>query len=50
MSNKVFFKIYYCSTNKMYDFTILNSITKEVIYHYHFSNLKEINNLIQTYK
>ena len=48
--NKTFFQIYYCSKNKMYDFTILNSNTKEVIYHYHFTNLKEINNLIQTYK
>jgi len=48
--NKTYFKIYYCSNHKMYDFTILNSNTEEVIYHYHFSNLKEINKLIQTYK
>ena len=48
--NKTFFQIYYCSKNKMYDFTILNSNTKEVIYHYHFSNLNEINKLIQEYK
>jgi hypothetical protein len=49
-SNKTFFQIYYCSKNKMYDFTIFNSITKKVIYHYHFSNLKQINKLIQNYK
>jgi hypothetical protein len=49
-SNKTFFQIYYCSKHKMYDFTIFNSNTKEVIYHYHFSNLKDINKLIQTYK
>jgi len=55
MSNTIFkntnyFKIYYCSKHKMYDFTILNSTTDEVIYHYHFSNLKQINKLIQNYK
>ena len=49
-NNKTFFQIYYCHNNKMYDFTIFNSSTKEVIYHYHFSNLKEINKLIQEYK
>ena len=48
--NKTFFQIYYCSKHKMYDFTIFNSNTKEVVYHYHFSNLKDINKLIQTYK
>jgi hypothetical protein len=49
-NNKTFFKIYYCHNNKMYDFTVLDSHTKEIIYHYHFSNLNEINKLIQTYK
>ena len=48
--NQTYFQIYYCHNHKMYDFTIFNSNTKEVIYHYHFTNLKEINNLIQTYK
>ena len=48
--NKTFFQIYYCSNHKMYDFTIFNSNTKEVIYHYHFSNLNDINKLIQQYK
>ena len=48
--NQTFFQIYYCHNHKMYDFTIFNSETKEIIYHYHFTNLKEINNLIQTYK
>ena len=48
--NQTFFQIYYCSNNKMYDFTIFNSNTKEVIYHYHFTNLNEINKLIKQYK
>jgi hypothetical protein len=48
--NQNYFQIFYCSKHKMYDFTILNSKTQEVIYHYHFSNLKEINKLIQEYK
>jgi hypothetical protein len=48
--NQNYFQIFYCSKHKMYDFTILNSNTQEVIYHYHFSNLKEINKLIQEYK
>lgn len=43
------FQIYYSPEFKMYDFTIFN-YKKEVIYHYHFSNLKEINKLIQQYK
>ncbi len=48
--NKTFFQIYYCSKHKLYDFTILNSKTKKVIYHYHFANLNDINKLIQQYK
>ena len=43
------FQIYYSPKFKMYDFTIFN-YKKEVIYHYHFSNLKQINKLIQQYK
>tara|TARA_R110000765_G_scaffold2298_2_gene6394 strand:+ start:119 stop:325 length:207 start_codon:yes stop_codon:yes gene_type:complete len=43
------FQIYYSPEFKMYDFTIFN-YKKEVIYHYHFSNLKKINKLIQEYK
>jgi len=43
------FQIYYSPEFKMYDFTIFN-YKKEVIYHYHFSNLKQINKLIQQYK
>ena len=50
LQNKTYFQIYFCSKNKMYDFTIFNSTTHKVIYHYHFTNLKEINKLIQTYK
>ena len=34
----------------MYDFTVLNSKTQKVIYHYHFSNLNDINKLIQEFK
>jgi len=48
--NQTYFQIYYSKQHKLYDFTILNSKTKKVIYHYHFSNLKEINKLIQQYK
>ena len=48
--NKTYFQIYYCHNNKMYDFTIFNPKTKKISYHYHFTNLKEINKLIQTYK
>ena len=48
--NKTYFQIYFCSKHKMYDFTVFNSTTHKVIYHYHFTNLKEINKLIQTYK
>jgi hypothetical protein len=43
------FQICYSPKFKMYDFTIYN-FEKEVLYHYHFSNLKEINKLIQKYK
>jgi len=43
------FQICYSPKFKMYDFTIYN-FDKEVLYHYHFSNLKEINKLIQKYK
>ena len=42
------FQIIYSDKFKMYDFTILNN--NKVIYHYHFSNLKQINKLIQQYK
>ena len=43
-----YFQIVYSKEFKMYDFTILNN--NKVIYHYHFKNLKEINELIQIYK
>ena len=42
------FQIIYSDQFKMYDFTVLNN--NKVIYHYHFSNLKQINKLIQQYK
>lgn len=44
------FQIVYSNKLKLYDFTVINLETKEVIYHYHFKNLKEINKLIQEYK
>jgi len=55
MSNSIFqntnyFQIFYCSKHKMYDFTVLNSKTHKIIYHYHFSNLNDINKLIQEFK
>ena len=43
------FQIIYSDKFKMYDFTILN-YNQEVIYHYHFTNLKAINKIIQQYK
>jgi len=43
------FQIYYSPEFKMYDFTIFN-YKKEIIHHYHYSNLKDINKLIQKYK
>lgn len=43
------FQIYYSPKFKMYDFTVFN-YKKEIIYHYHFTNLKDINKLIQKYK
>jgi len=49
-SNSTYFQIYYCSKHKMYDFAIFNSHTKELLHHYHYSNLKDINKLIQQYK
>ncbi len=44
------FQITYSHEIKLYDFTIIDLKTKEVLYHYHFTNLQEINKLIQTYK
>ena len=44
------FQIIYSHQYKLYDFTVINLETKEVIYHYHFKSLKEINKLIQEYK
>jgi hypothetical protein len=47
---KTYFKIYYSPQHKLYDFTVLDITNDQVIYHYHFSNLKQINKLIQQYK
>jgi len=49
-NNQISFQIIYHNKLKLYDFTVLNLQTKEVIYHYHFSNLKDINKLIQECK
>ena len=43
------FQIYYSPEFKMYDFTVFN-YKKEIIHHYHYSSLKQINKLIQQYK
>lgn len=48
--NKTYFRIQYCHNNKMYDFTIFNSSNDEILYHYHFSNIKQINKIIQNFK
>ena len=47
---KTYFKIYYSPQYKLYDFTVFDITNDQVIYHYHFSNLKQINKLIQEYK
>lgn len=48
--NNTYFQIYYSQQYKLYDFTIFNSITKEVLHHYHYPSLKTINKIIQTFK
>ena len=48
--SNTYFKIYYSPKYKMYDFSIFDILNDKLIYHYHFSNLKEINKLIQEYK
>jgi len=47
---KTYFQIYYSPEYKMYDFTVFDITNHQVIYHYHFSNIKSINKLIQQYK
>ena len=49
MSNN-YFQIYYSKVHKLYDFTVFNSKTDKVIYHYHFKSMREINKIIQEYK
>ena len=44
------FQIIYSHKLDLYDFTVINLETKEVIYHYHFETLEEINKLIEEYK
>ena len=44
------FQIIYSHALKLYDFTVIDFNTKEVIYHYHFETLEEINDLIEYYK
>jgi len=45
-----YFQIHYVQDLKMYDFTVFDKDTHKVIYHYHFSNLQEINKLIHKFK
>ena len=43
------FQVYYSHKYKMYDFSVFDQ-NNILIYHYHFSNLKDINKLIQEFK
>jgi hypothetical protein len=55
LTNQIFnpskhhFTIYYSHEFKMYDFSVFDQ-DNNLIYHYHFSNLKDINKLIQEFK
>ncbi len=49
-SSQHYFTIYYSHKYKMYDFSIFDINNNTLIYHYHFSNLKDINKLIQEFK
>lgn len=55
LTNQIFnpskhhFTIYYSHQFKMYDFSVFDQ-DNTLIYHYHFSNLKYINKLIQEFK
>ena len=56
LTNQIFkpskhhFTIYYSYQFKMYDFSVFDINNNTLIYHYHFSNLKDINKLIQEFK
>lgn len=49
-TTKTYFKIYYSPQHKLYDFTVYCIETNNVLFHYHYPNLKSINKLIQSYK
>jgi len=47
---KTYFKIQYCHNTNIYDFQILNQSNNEILYENIFTNIKEINKIIQQYK
>ena len=48
--NKTYFKIQYCHNTNIYDFQILNQNNSEILYENIFTNINEINKIIQQYK
>ena len=48
--NKTYFKIQYCHNTNTYDFKILNQSNSEILYENIFTNINEINKIIQQYK
>ena len=47
---KTFFKIQYCHNTNTYEFQILNQHNKEILYENTFTNVNEINKIIQQHK
>ena len=47
---KTKFQIQYCHNEKLYDFTILNSSNNEILFNSQYSNIIEINKIIQLHK
>ena len=50
LQNKTYFKIQYCHNTNTYDFQILNQNNSEILYENKFTNINEINKIIQQYK
>jgi len=47
---KTKFQIQYCHNEKLYNFTILNSSNNEILFNSQYSNIIEINKIIQLHK
>ena len=47
---KTKFQIQSCHNEKLYDFTILNSSNNEILFNSQYSNIIEINKIIQLHK